>query len=154
VSRSATLFRARRAATYLLALGLLAVPTLPASGQVHALVEAHSPCPSLGPMNGGPEDTPADSSWVTERVFGISFCGIALDSSSKIEARAIIKRAFLTYFIYRRGDPDREKKIVALADRRDSLLLRFVHTAQDSNKYIEQSVYFRSPRPASRHLVP
>ena len=31
---------------------------------------------TLQPDFGGPEDTPADSNWVTERILGISFVGL------------------------------------------------------------------------------
>lgn len=105
-------------------------------------------------MNGGPEDTPADSSWVTERILGISFCGIALNNADRAKAREIIKRTFLSYFKFPRSDPDRQSRLVALSDRRDSLLLQLVRTSRDTNKYLDQSTYFRSPRPASRQVVP
>ena len=94
--------------------------------------------------------TLGDSDIVSDNVLRRSFEGIAVTRPSQQKAREIIMRTFVADKLVFRGSPNREARLVAIYDRKDSLLLALLATASDTSRYLENSVRLRpsrTPRP-------
>ena len=94
--------------------------------------------------------TLGDSDMVSDNVLRRSFEGIAVTRPLQQKAREIIMRTFVADKLVFRGSPNREARLVAIYDRKDSLLLALLATASDTSRYLENSVRLRpsrTPRP-------